>query len=459
METFESEPHLSVVAVSRNDDHGGNMLERMQHFIDGFLGQCRRHHLAAELIVVEWNPPEDRPPLAEALMWPDEIAPAMVRLVTVPREIHARLEHSKALPLFQMIGKNVGIRRARGRFILATNMDILMNDALICYMRDCLKPNTLFRVDRFDVPENLPRDQDFGKVMAFCNANFIRIATRHGIFKSDTRSFLGHEGNPFLQRIAKKYARTLWPEMRNREVRRLRAVGQTVVAASVVIARALQQIPWLLSKLLPPKHIPVRAYWLGHGIVRCVLDACHRLLQHNRVIGQLWLRIIARQGIIARHEGVLARLHTHACGDFTLLAREDWLRVRGYPEWPMYSWHIDSVFMCLAAASGVRQVALPLQYRIYHIEHDAGSGWMPEAEEQLFARLRARNIPYLTLEELKEWGRRCARHGSPCFVNQEDWGFGDLNLPERVIRPCSPPSRALPVAYERVRKAFRARAP
>ncbi len=49
-------PYLSVVATARNDNHGGNMLRRMQIFVNGFLEQCRRHQLDAELILVEWNP-------------------------------------------------------------------------------------------------------------------------------------------------------------------------------------------------------------------------------------------------------------------------------------------------------------------------------------------------------------------------------------------------------------------
>ena len=47
---------LSVVATARNDDHGGNLLGRMQLFVDSLLAQCREHGLAAELILVEWNP-------------------------------------------------------------------------------------------------------------------------------------------------------------------------------------------------------------------------------------------------------------------------------------------------------------------------------------------------------------------------------------------------------------------
>ena len=96
-------PLLSVVVTSRNDNHGGTLLRRMQTFVNGFVGQCKRHNLAAELIIVEWNPPADKPPLVEALQWPADLGPCAVRVIQVPREFHARMRHSDALPLFQMI--------------------------------------------------------------------------------------------------------------------------------------------------------------------------------------------------------------------------------------------------------------------------------------------------------------------------------------------------------------------
>ena len=50
-------PYLSVVATSRNDDHGGDPLRRTQIFMDAFFEQCGAHKLRAELIIVDWNPP------------------------------------------------------------------------------------------------------------------------------------------------------------------------------------------------------------------------------------------------------------------------------------------------------------------------------------------------------------------------------------------------------------------
>ncbi len=69
------ELHLSIVVASRNDDQGGRLLHRMQHFLDGLVAQCCRHGLSAELIFVEWNPPLDRPRVKEVLRWPADLGP------------------------------------------------------------------------------------------------------------------------------------------------------------------------------------------------------------------------------------------------------------------------------------------------------------------------------------------------------------------------------------------------
>ena len=111
MKDNRANPALSIVATSRNDDHGGNLLGRMQTFVDGFAEQCRRHDLAAELVLVEWNPLPDRPSLAEALRWPQGGGPFSSRIIQVPPELHARLANADRLPLFQMVAKNVGVRR------------------------------------------------------------------------------------------------------------------------------------------------------------------------------------------------------------------------------------------------------------------------------------------------------------------------------------------------------------
>src|SRR5712692_5247901 len=124
MSEAERPPQLSIVASSRNDDHGGNLFERMQLFVDGLADQARRFDLPIDLVLVEWNPPSDRPSLADALRW-EQAEQLQPWATTVPLEVHRTFAHADALPLFQRIATNGCIRRPKAPCVLATNIDIL----------------------------------------------------------------------------------------------------------------------------------------------------------------------------------------------------------------------------------------------------------------------------------------------------------------------------------------------
>ncbi|MCH8858797.1 MAG: hypothetical protein IID54_04365, partial [Proteobacteria bacterium] len=274
---------MSVVATSRNDDHGGDMLQRMQHFVDGFIAQCRRHNISAELILIEWNPPADRPPLAEALRCPDDLGPCEIRIITVPREIHARFEHAESLPLFQMIAKNVGIRRARGAYVLATNVDILFNDKLFVYMRDRLRPRRLVRVDRFDVPTSVPTGVPFDRILEYCNKNFYRISTKFGILDIIDERPARQYGNTVLAltslwyrlriprlrpKLVKRPLRSVWSSLRALSgAAALRALG----AAAARCRTAFSRLGYRASKIFPLSRLPSRVYWPFYRVARAAM--------------------------------------------------------------------------------------------------------------------------------------------------------------------------------------------
>src|ERR1039457_4630914 len=188
-------PYLSVVVTARNDDHGGNLLRRMQVFVDAWINQAKRHNLSSELIVVEWNPPAGRQRLAEALRWPGDTGPCDVRILEVPPAVHARYRHAAALPLYQMIAKNVGIRRARGEFILATNIDILFSDELVQFLASRrLEKGRMYRLDRYDVPSDVPVDATLDEQLAYCRSHSIRIFAREGNYPLTAEGFRRNAG-------------------------------------------------------------------------------------------------------------------------------------------------------------------------------------------------------------------------------------------------------------------------
>src|SRR5262249_27261374 len=105
----------------------------------------------------------------QALRWPTDTAPCQVRIIEVPPALHARLKHAEVLPLFQMIGKNVGVRRARAPFVLCTNIDILFSDALMQFLvSGQLRPGCMYRIDRHDVETDVPVDAPVDAQLRYC---------------------------------------------------------------------------------------------------------------------------------------------------------------------------------------------------------------------------------------------------------------------------------------------------
>ena len=326
-------PYISFVTVSRNDDHGGNPLGRTQTFLNSLYRQCNLYKIPSELIIVEWNPPEDRKRLEEVLDFPEDEGYLTARIIEVPKELHNKFAHSDSMPLFQMIGKNVGIKRAKGEYILSTNIDILFSDSLMKFISErSLRPNHSYRLDRKDIG---PKGQ------------IIRINKKYGTYNYRT----------------------------------------------------------LKEKIIS---------WMHH-----TKDEAFRKSEFKRYGYPL--------------------IHTNACGDFTLMAKENWMSLRGYVELELYSFHIDSLLLLAAYYSGMVEIYLTSPDEIQHIEHGTGSGWTPgEGEMQLYDRLHTDRIPYLTWNDCRKYASdmRSMRYLSNGVVklNTSDlWGLSEYILNETII--------------------------
>ena len=205
--TMTTFPKLSIVAVSRNDNHGGSMKERMQLFLNNIFRQAEEYKFHIELIIVEWNPPSDRAGLFEIFDYSCQGSHCAVRIITVPNEVHSLYKHADKMPLYQMIGKNAGIKRAAGEFILATNVDVLFSDKMIEYLASAdLQKDIIYRSDRYDVKNEILLLNDTHKIKKYCSENILRINK-----KTFTESFIENKifinNNPFIEckRLRTKY--------------------------------------------------------------------------------------------------------------------------------------------------------------------------------------------------------------------------------------------------------------
>jgi hypothetical protein len=647
-------PYLSVVVTARNDDHGGNLLGRMQAFVNGWIGQSKRHRLASELIFVEWNPPGDRPRLVDAVEWPKDLGPCQVRIIQVPPDLHRRYAHAEALPLYQMMAKNAGIRRARGRFLLATNIDIIFSDEVVGFLAERkLEPRRMYRIDRHDVMPEVPVD-GIDEQLAYCRTHLIRINAREGTFNLNPQGLraLGSsdiapidsgitfgpgwfpvewasaaESFRWATNGAELQLAPPFPGVRHLEldiepgpgvgnnpleVLLMNAIGEQFARATVYRRGVLRvpvetivgEAPFVISfrVLNGGRSIPLDTRILEFRVYRCAwesetqeepiappppppietLECDYDQETQEEPIGQysipvgrvsrphLWERFQRFLAMVAHGEDIIlvpvavsprvkralrfyvdnggftgwlrrgfkpekivpastpipttrpneisadaqqaqphtiaapppdevsadaqqaqphtiaapppgevsadaqqaqlritaamspnevfadppqaqphtiaaapsieispnlqrTQLHTNGCGDFTLMALENWLDLRGYPEFDTFSMHLDSVLCFSAHYSGVVEEVLEEPMRIYHIEHGTGSGWTPEGQAKLFARIAERGVALIEHPEVIGWAKQMQKLRRPMIFNLENWGLADFNLPETTV--------------------------
>jgi hypothetical protein len=418
-----SEIHLSIVATSRNDDHGGFLTRRTQHFIDGLVAQCKRHGLRAELILVEWNPPPERARLVQELRWPADSGPCDIRIVTVPPEVHRTFAHAHSMGLFQMLAKNAGIRRARGKFVLATNIDILFSDDAIRFLRDRLRPGYLYLADRVDVPADVPPSRNFGEVLSFCeqqafrvNAGALTMERRTGRwrYRDVVKTALGARAGYVFDLVEKFVIKNCY-ELSAGAINNPRWVFRRILGRGLAVSATRRGG----SSEVPGRPARISRRWLALTLASGAWSIVRRMAA-EMVRGLVQMKVP----------------FTNACGDFTAMSRDDWLQVRGYNERPMYSWHLDSLLVYQAVGHGIRAKRLAPGAPVFHIDH--GGGYTPQQASALFKRLDAKGIPYLTDNDLRKLHDDIVekqRSGHDVQFNDSGWGLSGLPLPE--VRPGS----------------------
>ncbi|MBI1286581.1 MAG: hypothetical protein GC178_03290 [Flavobacteriales bacterium] len=336
--------YLSIVATTRNDNHGGDLLKRTCAFIQSVYHQSKKFDLPIELIIVEWNPPHDKPLLNEVLPKPDADTRVDLRIIVVPAQLHNRYRFADSLPLYQMIAKNVGIRRAKGEFVLCTNIDILFSDLNFEMLAARnLEKGKFYRANRCDIPKDVLKFTSHDEQLDYASQHIIR---RLG-------NSPGHEAIKGPD-IIYKYA-------------------------------------WVATLL-------------------------------NKMLMWVWKKT---------HPGQFAHftIDFMACGDYTLMSREDWLRIDGYAELDMYSIHVDSMGLWSACALGMQQVIFPYRACVYHIDHD--NGW--ESDDIIQTIRFISDKPSLDYSIVHRAGMKMVADGKNWGLNKPDWGWANEDFDEYVF--------------------------
>src|SRR5262249_3481714 len=156
-----------------------------------------------------------------------------------------------------------------------------------------------------------------------------------------------------------------------------------------------------------------------------LLETKHGELQELQPLRAVYERL-------RRH--VPPHLHRSGCGDFQLMARQDWIDLRGYPEVQAFSMNLDGLFGIIAFFAGIEERVLGAPLQIFHLEHESGSGWTPEGEDKLRRRVDARGIPWVDARVVMELAAYMSSLDRPMILNDSSWGFGLHELREQTVQ-------------------------
>jgi hypothetical protein len=204
-------PYLSIVVTGRNDDYGGDFNDRLQSSIKWWSSYALSLKFHLEYVFVNYNPIKDKKDLSEVIDWHSNDF-FSVRIITAPESVHQTLSNPairKPNPLYEFIAKNIGIRRAKGEFILTTNADIICDPSIISFITDKkLNNKSYYRADRADfrkcdlnsldeIRQNIFSVHTFGKCAEFK----LTVSFKFSLMLLKAKSFFFREFHLYKRRF------------------------------------------------------------------------------------------------------------------------------------------------------------------------------------------------------------------------------------------------------------------
>jgi len=157
------------------------MLARQQTSLDVLIEQLERYDLQSEIVLVEWNPPVDRPCLKEAFYFRKSGRAVTLRIITVDGSYHRAYKYGDIRPIHCHVAANVGIRRARAPFVLPKAVDTFYSEALVKFLSSrVLSATNVYRCDRHDFNAEI-LGQTHNGTEAFLDACTQGVVERHGL--------------------------------------------------------------------------------------------------------------------------------------------------------------------------------------------------------------------------------------------------------------------------------------
>ena len=371
----------SFIVATRNDNHGGNMKEKNQFFINRWINGVKKYNLNCELIIVDWNSKIPlRKTLKNSLLKKNQI----VKIIEVPNSIHKKFQNSKKINFFQMVAKNAGARRANGKFLIFTNIDIVFSEEFFYYLKNNTNNNkTIYRADRHDFDlKNLKNSE--------ISEDKIKKLTTH----------IHKKNYSYDIKKNKKYYLRKTP---------IHLVQYSYISIIVILRNFLKLIIDILTNFLK-FNITINFLKLYIKRISINLKLFRDLININN------LKTLFNK-----------KLHTNACGDFTMIDKQSFYKMKGYYEFDGFSWHIDSLLL-FKAYYYLKLNFINLNFPIYHINHEPGKKYSSKGKISI-KKIKKVKLNFINDQQLLKLinNYRCNK-----FDNDDkkvNWGLAKERLP------------------------------
>lgn len=173
-------PYLSIVLVARNDGHSTDMLRRIQICVGSVVEQMERYKIHSELILVEWIPPSDTGRIKDLFPGPNNLYYCTIRNIVVPASSIGEYQWSEDYSIRDNSPWNVGVRRARGEFVLVAAIDALFSNELMRFFgENKLDKNNFYCINRYDVNTKVMNLMSVDERLTYCKNNIIAKCGPH----------------------------------------------------------------------------------------------------------------------------------------------------------------------------------------------------------------------------------------------------------------------------------------
>lgn len=345
----------SFIVASRNDNHGGNMRAKNIFFINRWLHSIKKYNLNCELIIVDWN---SKIPLRKIIKTSLSNKKETIKIIEVPARIHEKIKNSKKINFFQMIAKNVGARRANGKFLIFTNVDIIFSEKFFSYLKNnTIKNETIYRTNRHDVDlKNLKKYLISEDIIEKLTTHIQKINYTYDIKKNK-----------------KIYLRKTFINL-------LIQLGRNALHISLLIYISFIDFLANLINIMKLKTPNIKLLKLK------------KIILNNLKLFKDMFNINNLKTLFDK------KLHTNACGDFTMIDKKSFYKMNGYNEFEGFSWHIDSLLL-FKAYYYFKLNFINLKFPIYHINHEPGKTYS-ENKKISIKKIKRIKLDFITDEKL-----------------------------------------------------------